>query len=144
MANPTFATEPAPTLEVETLQMETSPPLESPESGTAAEQAAGDGDTTVTHRFEGFTETEALELQMAEAMAMLERDYTSRLEAAVSLDDTGQIEATDTLHGLPSEVTRSLEELQASTQAVDESAPEVDEDEATALLQPPQGRFGTG
>lgn len=117
-------------------------PLEQPVSSDT-------GDTTITHRFEGFSDTEALDLQMAEAMAMLERDYTSRFQTAVSLDDTGSIDATDTLHALPSEVTQSLEDLQAS---VEDDAPEhaADEDvaasgERTALMQTPdQRRVGNG
>ena len=59
------------------------------------------GDTTVEHQFSGFTEADVLDSQMAQAMAMLEADYTSRFTQARSLDDTGNIEATDTLHGLP-------------------------------------------
>ena len=127
------------------------------------------GETTVEHRFAGFGDTQALELQMTEAMAMLEQDYTSRFEAAVSVDDTGSLEATDTLHGVPAEVMRSLKELEAQAEG-DESriedaatailpVPEIgaeaardggtadealpDDDEPTALLEPP-GKVNTG
>lgn len=115
------------------------------------------GDTTIEHRFQGFSDTEALDMQMAEAMAMLERDYTSRFQAATSLTDTTQLDATDTLHALPTDVTQSLEELRAqANEEVQEEAQEeaqqgtghgtadVDTAEHTALLEPPPGRVGTG
>lgn len=85
------------------------------------------GDTTIEHRFQGFSDTEALDMQMAEAMAMLERDYTSRFQAATSLTDTTQLDATGTLHALSTDVTA-----------------DVDSAEHTALLEPPPGRVGTG
>ena len=92
------------------------------------------GETTVEHRFAGFSDdTQALELQMTEAMAMLEKDYTSRFEAGVSLDDTGSLEATDTLHGVPAEVMRSLKALKAEAEG-DEAPIEAAE---TAIMPVP-------
>ncbi len=91
------------------------------------------GETTVEHRFDGFSDTQALELQMAEAMAMLEQDYTSRFAHAVSLDDTGTLEATDTLHGVPAEVMRSLKDLEAQAEGADTQI-----DAATAILPAPE------
>lgn len=92
------------------------------------------GETTVEHRFAGFSETQALELQMTEAMSLLEKDYTSRFEAAVSLDDTGSLEATDTLHGVPPEVMRSLKDLEAQVEGDKTQI----EDAATAILPVPE------
>ncbi len=108
------------------------------------------GDTTIEHRFEGFSDTQALDVQMAEAMAMLEQDYTSRFEAAVSLDDSGEQDATDTLHALPGDVTQSLEDLrrQAGEDAAADAGLADDEpadtQERTALMETPPGRVGTG
>jgi hypothetical protein len=73
------------------------------------------GDTTIEHMFPGFSETQALEQQMAEAMALLERDYTARFEAAL-LEGNPSLDATDTLHNLPAEITRSLEDLWLSAE----------------------------
>ncbi len=70
------------------------------------------GDTTVEHQFSGFSEADVIDSQMAQAMAMLEADYTSRFTQARSLDDTGNIEATDTLHGLPPSAARAAQAAQ--------------------------------
>lgn len=98
------------------------------------------GETTVEHRFAGFSDTQALELQMTEAMAMLEQDYTSRFEAAVSLDDTGSLEATDTLHGVPEEVLRSLKDLEAQSEVQPEAESDatLNEAAATAIMPVPE------
>lgn len=107
------------------------------------------GDTTIEHRFEGFSATQALDMQMAEAMAMLEQDYTSRFEAAVSLDESREHDATDTLHALPGDVTQSLEDLRLQA-GDDTETPHGEDDEGadtqerTALMETPQGRVGTG
>jgi pilus assembly protein FimV len=92
-----------------TLNLEATGRFEAPPPRTHA------GDTTVEHQFQGFSETQALEQQMAEAMTMLERDYTSRFEAA-SLEDNPSLDVTDTLHNLSAELTLSLEHLRLSAE----------------------------